>query len=416
MRIIRAGILLLLTFSILAHGAVEVWSVATLEVGAALLLVLWGAVSLRRGQVEISWSPLLVPVLGFGGFVLLQWLLGLSVYPYLTKMEWMKLAAVFVLLFLAVQSIRTADQARGFVWMLLVLGFVISLFAIIQYFGFNGKLYWFREIRAGSPFGPYVNRNHFAGMVELIAPLGLAMLVFRGVEKEKLPLVGLLTIVPIGALFLSASRGGIAGFLIQLGLLAYLAGFRSGVRRRVGLGTAVVLLAGVFVAWLGVERALERFLALGGADLSGDTRIVMLKDTWRIFLDHPWTGTGVGTLIEVYPRYASEYFGGRVVDHAHNDYVEMLAETGLVGALCSAAFLILLFRLGFSNLERSQGASEAFLYAGALVSCSGLLLHSWVDFNFHIPANALLFFLIASLAVLPRREAAGGVPLDPTKT
>ena len=94
----------------------------------------------------------------------------------------------------------------------------------------------------------------------------------------------------------------------------------------------------------------------------------------------------------------------------------MLAETGLVGGLCSAAFLILLFRLGFSNLERSRGASEAFLYAGALTACSGLLLHSWVDFNFHIPANALLFFLIASLAVLPRREAAGGVPLDPTKT
>ena len=119
--------------------------------------------------------PLLVPVLGFGGFVLLQWLLGLSVYPYLTKMEWMKLAAVFVLLFLAVQSIRTADQAREFVWMLLILGFVVSLFAIIQYFGFNGKLFWFREFRAGSPFGPYVNRNHFAGMVELIAPLGLAI-------------------------------------------------------------------------------------------------------------------------------------------------------------------------------------------------------------------------------------------------
>jgi len=86
-------------------------------------------------------------------------------------------------------------------------GFLVSIFAILQHLTSNGKLYWVREIRyGGMPFGPYVNRNHFAGFAELVLPLALVPLVLGRVRRERWPIVGLFAVLPIGALFLSASR------------------------------------------------------------------------------------------------------------------------------------------------------------------------------------------------------------------
>ena len=398
MTAVRVGIGFLVAFAVLSHGAVEVWSQSVLEIGAALLFLLWGFLAVRQRQVEIHWNPLLAPLLGLVGFVLVQWFFGLSVYPYLTKVEFLKLAAYIVLVFLAVQSFRNSKQMRPLIWFLVIFGFAVALFGIVQFLTFNDKLYWLRPLRyGGSPFGPYVNRNHFAGLMELIIPLGLAILFYRAVRRDKLPLVGLFTIVPIGALFLSASRAGILSFCFQLGLLAYLVWARHAGRKQLPVATGVILLAGAFVVWLGVGPTWDRFTHLWGQDLSQERRLMMLEDSWRIFLDHPWAGTGAGTLVTVYPQYAS-FDDGRVVDHAHNDYVELLAETGIVGGLCALGFVVLLFRRALTNLQSDQSAFILAARTGALVACSGLLLHSLVDFNLHIPSNALLFALLASLA------------------
>lgn len=120
----------------------------------------------------------------------------------------------------------------------------------------------------------------------------------------------------------------------------------------------------------------------------------MYKDTWRIFADHRWLGTGLGTMQFVYSRYESRY-DGYIVDHAHNDYLELLADTGIAGGFCGIAFIVLLFRQGFSNLREATTSFSVAFHSATLAACSGLLLHSGVDFNLHIPSNALLFFLIA---------------------
>ena len=398
MTAVRVGIGFLVAFAVLSHGAVEVWSRSVLEIGAALLFLLWGFLAVRQRQVEIHWNPLLAPLLGLVGFVLVQWLFGLSVYAYLTKVEFLKLAAYIVLVFLAVQSFRNSKQMRPLIWFLVIFGFAVALFGIVQFLTFNDKLYWLRPLRyGGSPFGPYVNRNHFAGLMELIIPLGLALLFYRAVRRDKLPLVGLFTIVPIGALFLSASRAGILSFCFQLGLLAYLVWARHTGRKQLPVATGVILLAGAFVVWLGVGPTWDRFAHLWAQDLSQERRLMMLEDSWRIFLDHPGAGTGAGTLVTVYPQYAS-FDDARLVDHAHNDYLELLAETGIVGGLCALGFVVLLFRRALASLQSDQSAFILAARTGALVACSGLLLHSLVDFNLHIPSNALLFALLASLA------------------
>jgi O-antigen ligase len=398
MTAIRAGICVLVAFSVLAHGAVEPWSEAILETGAASIFLLWGILVTRQRQLEIRWNWLYLALLVLGAFALAQELLGFSVYPYATKIELLKWAAYLLLFFLTVESFHTAEQWKLFVWFLVSLGFFVSLLAIIQHFTFNGKLYWFRVLgQGGAPFGPFVNHNHFAGFVELTDPLGLAMLFSGAVRRDKLTLLGFLTVLPIGALVLSASRGGITSFLFEFVLLTFLARRRGKGGRQLLTASVLALVAGFLSIWLGVGGTFERFGKLTRGEISHDRRVSIVRDTWQIFGDHLWGGTGLGTLQTVYPRYES-YYDGLVVDHAHNDYLELLADTGLIGAVCMLGFVALLAWRGLFNLRAARNPVCWSLYSGALVACAGLLLHGMVDFNLHIPSNALLFFLLAAMA------------------
>jgi O-antigen ligase len=400
MKIIRVGICLLAAFSVLAHGAVEVWSVSVLEIGAAALLLLWGVLTFRTPEAELHENALLWPLAAFLLLGLAQLVFGWSLYPFLTRTELPRIGSCFVLFFLAAQAFRERRHLRALVWFLLFLGFAVALFGVVQFFTSNGKLYWVREVQEGSYFfGPYVNRNHFAGFVELISPLGLAVLLFRGVRRDLLPLAGLFTLVLVGALFVSPSRGGIVGFGFEVLVLAFLA-FRQ--ERKIPRRAAVVFLLALvaLVAWLDAGQAVERFAKSRPGDVASSRRMVMLKGTLHIFLDHPLTGTGLGTFVTVYPRYETLY-DGKIVNHAHNDYAEALADTGLPGGLCGLAFLLLLFRGAFSRLDAEQSRFSLALHAGSLAACCGLLLHSLVDFNLHLPSNALLFLLQAFLATSP---------------
>jgi O-antigen ligase len=405
---IRVGICILVAFTVLAHGAVETWSVFILEMGAAVLFLLWGVRASRLERVEIDWNWLYLPMLALGGFALLELLAGRSFYPYATKIELLKAVAYLLVFFLAVESFRTLKQWQSFVWFLIILGSFVSLVAIVQHFTFNGKLYWFRVLPQGVvPFGPFVNHNHFAGFVEMTTPPALALLLTGAVRRDKLLLVILLSVLPIGALALSASRGGILSFLIEFVLLTALVYRKDEARRQLLMAGGLALVAVVLSVWLGLGWTVERFERSTPGDLSRDRRVSIYRDTWRIVGSHPWTGTGLGTLQSVFPRYES-YYDGFVVDHAHNDYLELLSETGLIGGLCMLGFVGLLVWRGLSNLRRANNPTSRSLYSGALVGCIGLLIHGMVDFNLHIPSNALLFLVLAAIAtsrVRPERES-----------
>jgi O-antigen ligase len=403
MSAIRTGICVLLTFAVLAHGGVEPWSEAVLEAGAAILLLAWALKTATDPDLNLVWSPLFWPLLAVWAIGAVQWATGLSLVPFLTRIELLKYSALIALFFLCLQSYRTGQQWRGFVWFLLMLGFAVSLFAILQHFTFNGKLYWVREMRyGGTPFGPYVNRNHFAGLVELLIPPGVAIQVLGGERRDQLPLVALFTVLPIGALFLSASRGGIMSFFAEMAFLAILVVLRRREKKALVAAVLIVGFAAVLVSWLGIGAAMERFESYKGLEVSEGRRVSMLHGTWHIFLDHPVLGTGLGTLQEAYPRYETVY-DGLVVNHAHNDYAEALAETGAIGGICFLAFLGVLFWNAWKILAADSDGRNLAYHAGALVACFGLLIHGFVDFNFHIPSNALLFLLQAALAtsVLP---------------
>jgi O-antigen ligase len=286
----------------------------------------------------------------------------------------------------------------------------VAIFGILQHLTFNGKLYWFREMRYGGiPFGPYVNRNHFAGFAELVIPVALVPLVLGKVRRERWFTVGLLALFPLGALFLSASRGGILSFTVEVGVLGLLLIVRRTGGKHVFAGGVVLLLAFLLVSWLGARQILERFSSMQSVEVTSGKRASMRLDTWHIFRDHPWTGTGLGAIERVFPAYETLY-DGRVVNHAHNDYLEALAETGVVGAACCAWFLVALYFQSLRRLLLQDKSFSAALHLSGLVACTGFLVHSLVDFNLHIPSNALLFFLMAHLASADISSPAPSLP------
>lgn len=396
MKAVRAGIVTLTIFAVLAHGAVEDWALGILATGAAVLLVIW-AVAIEREGFELRGNPLLWPLGGLLLLAVLQQMLGRTAYGHATALETLRLATYFALGFLAVQAFRTPREWRTLIWSLLVLGFAVSVFAIVQEFTWNGKLYWVRPLHEPvRGFGPFVNRNHFAGFLELVLPPGLALLALHAERPARRPLLWLLVVFPAGALLLSASRGGIVSLLFEIVLLwvaVRLYGGRGGRRTLVGLTLLVAVVGG----WLGVGTALQRFRMVSQNQVTQELRLMLVRDSWGMFVQHPWLGTGLGTFATAYPRFASRDIG-LLVNHAHNDYVEVLAEGGLAGGMLGAVFLFLLIWRARKHLRQAATPTSRALYVGAVVAIAGLLLHETVDFNLHVPSNAILFFLLSLLS------------------
>jgi len=397
---IRIGICVLVVFAVLAFGTVEIWSAAILEIGAAALFLWWALLFFFKVETEIRWNKTFWPLLAFIGIASLQLAVGKTAYPFLTRVALLKLVACALLFFLTVQAFRTRQDYKSLAWFLMSFGFAVAVLGLAQNYTSHYLLYWFRPLtEGGNPFGPYVDRNHFAGFMEMIVPVGMSFIAFRGVRREQMAFVGILTLVPVVALILTASRGGIVSFVVEVGLLGVLMRTRK-VRFQVVAVASVLLASLAVLGWLGAGRALERIKASSVEELSAGRRMSMLKGAWHIFLDHPLAGTGLGTLVAVYPKYETLY-DGKIVDHAHNDYAELLAETGIAGGLCGSVFLIMLFWESAKHLGEEQSAFSHALHVAATVACVGLLIHSLVDFNMHIPANGLFFLLQAAVIISP---------------
>jgi O-antigen ligase len=406
MKVLRIGLVLLLAFGVLSFGAVDVWSQSILEIGAALLLVGWAAIVWFDAEPKIRWSPLNWPLLGFVAIAALQLLFRGTASAFLTRAELLRLMAYFILFFLIAQAFRTRRDWVRLAWFVIVFCFVLSLLGLIQHFTSGNEIYWLHSLKTEvKPFGPYVNRNDFAGFVELTLPLGLALMIIRGAHKDLFPLLTLLTVVPISAAVLSGSRGGIMSLACGIGVLCLLAirrrrPSRDGHSSRAMLLALLALVAVAFVAWIGVGRTPERFADLSHPEITLSRRVSMARGALRIFLAHPLKGCGLGAVVDVFPRYETDY-DGKVVDHVHDDYLEALAESGILGAICGLSFLWLLFREARKAFDAEQGRFSRALHAGAIAAVCALLLHSFVDFNLHIPGNALLFLLQISIATCP---------------
>jgi O-antigen ligase len=399
MKLIRIGIFAIVAFAVLSHGGVEPWARATLECASGLLLVVWALqFYFADEECDIALPHLLFPMCALALLVFVQWAFHLTASRFSTRTELLLLLSMVILLFLAAQAFRSLADWRSFAWFTMLLAFFVAGFSILQHLTFNGKLYWFREMRYGGiPFGPFANRNHFAGFAELVLPMSLVPLLLGRVRRDRRVIVGILAVIPLSAILLAASRGGVISLLAELAFLLLVVVLRRAGGRHLYVGGLVLLAAFATVSWLGVNQMLSRFSSLQSLEVTHSKRASMRHGAWKIFLDHPILGTGLGTLQQVYPPYETLY-DGRIVNHAHNDYMEALAETGIMGGLCCAWFLGAVFLGALRHLQDEGNSFANTLRLCGWTGCCGLLVHSLVDFNLHIPSNLMLFLFMSLLA------------------
>jgi len=217
------------------------------------------------------------------------------------------------------------------------------------------------------------------------------------------------------ALIMTNSRGGIISLVAEILFLVAFAGFRrrkkrqqearaqrirsAGLRAALALALILGLFAGVVL--LGGEPVLSRFVGTVNSDDPTTGRAHFWSVTVDIIKAHPIVGTGLGAFAVVYTRYDSRN-GLYRLEQAHNDYLQVLSDGGIVGAVLGLSFVVILFSMGFARRE-SRDKFRSGVALGALAGCFAVLVHSFFDFTLHTTSNALLFLVLAALATMNGR-------------
>ena len=411
-RALVLGLCAILIFAVLAFGAVEEWSTFAFEAGAAALFLLWAANQLFSEQVRLSTNPLYLPTFLFFGLILAQIALRRSAYGYVTKYETLQYVSYGIVLIVAAECVKEEHSRRLFAQVMGVFGVLYAFFALLQELHPNGKIFWVHSPHFTSAmiYGSYVNHNHYAGLMEMLVPIPLVLCTGHMFKGGKRALAGFCAVLMATTIFLSGSRGGMLAFILEIVLFASLAfGKKRNLRAALGsMAVCISILA--LLIFVGKGQVLGRL-----GDLGPGIRWDVTKDCSRMFSHRPVLGWGLGTFPTIYPRYRS-FYTNLFINEAHNDYAQLLVETGLLGFGLMLWFLARLYWYGFPTSRRWESRWDGAISLAALLGCTGILLHSFVDFNLEIPANAALFYVLCGLAASrpstesskPRRSRAIG--------
>lgn len=387
------GLYILLMFAVLAFGAVDEWSTFAFEAGSAALFLTWAAGQLSSKEIKLSKNPLYVPALLFFALILAQIVLLGSAYGYVTKYEALKYFAYGIVFMIAAEYIGTERTRKGFAVSMTVFGTLYAFFALAQELTSNGKIFWFHSPRFhGSIYGSYVNHDHYAGLMEMLVPFPLVLSMSHLLRGGKRAIVGFCAVLMASTIFLCGSRGGMIAFVLEMVVFSALT-LKQRRSAHVAYGSlAVCVLILAFLVFLGKGQVLGRL-----GDLGPGIRLNIDKDCVRMFAHRPLWGWGLGTFPTVYPSFRS-FYTNLFVNAAHNDYAQLLVETGLIGFGLMLWFLFGLYKSGLPTSRRWEFKWDGAVSLAALLGCTGMLFHSFVDFNLQIPANAAFFYVLCALA------------------
>ncbi|MCD6584134.1 MAG: O-antigen ligase family protein [Desulfobacteraceae bacterium] len=441
-----------LLFTPMAFGTVETWSCLIMEViicASALFLYF------STKQKIFYQVPGILPLILVLAFILLQiiplpgnlvkflspatfniyhnssGLIGpadwipISICPRATIMELLRLSAYVLFYITAVQLLanriflkRTVEVVAWFAALLSIIVIIEFITKRLNYPLPHDKILWIRQLsHGGTPAGPYVNRNHYAGLMEMIFPLILSMfLAFRPILtkislKRRIAdffnqkrihhhfLYGTAAILIATSLLLSLSRGGIISLALSMNFFATFVIVKAR-QKKTGLFIAIIIIIVLFLTgtsgWNAIFDRFENIRNQSG--IIYDNRYIIWTDCKEIIRDFPLLGTGAGTVENIYPIYRS-FPGNDILEHAHNDYLEFLCTGGIT---LPTFMFFCLFSILFSATKSFNKRREWYsilLFAGCITSISAILLHSLVDFNMQIGANGLYFFFILALTV-----------------
>lgn len=338
--------------------------------------------------------------------------------------------AVFVAVLLTVRSKQRLEQLA--LWVVVV-GVGQAVLGVVL-FSLSAKYHvFFFEIHHTRVFGTFSYHNHFAGYMELCLSVGIGLMLARignpvrvsGGWRERAAnalkfllsnkmLLRMLLVVMVIGLVLTRSRMGNAGFfaaLLVVGGVALLLTRRSAPAMMALVLSLVIVDLVVVGSWVGLERVVDRVegtmltTAEGGSQESVEQRQDAAWHALDLVRDFPVVGSGGGTFYNTYLRYRTLSKG--YFNHAHNDYVELAADVGLVGLGLLGAVVVLTFAVCASTLAKRRSSLPRGMAFGVMMAMVALAIHSTVDFNLQMPANALQMMTVLAMGWVAYRLPSG---------
>ena len=335
-------------------------------------------------------------------------------YAPLTSLSWWIFFLGLFLFFLVFRKTVTSDRnLKILIRILLGVAFLEAIYGVIQALVPSLGVLWVDYITAylGDARGTYINRNHFAGFMEMMMPLGLAYTLAMGSWHKKISFKALISsdrpnlqfLLSIGlivmalALLLSKSRAGIFGGVIGFLTFALLMRSSSGELPRSFwvIISVIVGMVSFYSLKIGIDPVLERFLRIS----KDTTRLDIWRDSLSMIKDHPF-GIGLEAFKQVFPVYNVSNFSDTRFIFLHNDYLQLLVETGWIGFLALVGgFYIFLVNSVFKiqHMRLQSNPMRFFLSIGALSGLVSIAFHSFFDFNLHMPANCVYFVTLIGI-------------------
>jgi putative inorganic carbon (hco3(-)) transporter len=441
----------LLYFVTIFFGGAHVWvqSILILAVLALILAGLWVRL-LKRDKSSTPQIPVLFDPVSIAGILFLIWVafqliplpqkclqtlsplanaiwastltfgaeppFPISLYPYITINSFIFALTILLFYLLALYGIKGRKQIHEIILVLLILGTLISLYALFQLAtGQEYVLWWKKTVSQKVATGTFIDRNHLAGFLSMLICLGIGYIWTLGGEEghrfrgrkfwyirieEWAKSIGvrrtillLFVALMMAALLATASRGGalslLAGIIFMVGLI--LARFIK--NRNAYILILMLSVACTYVSYMAVERVMERFQHFK-PDFLG--RIAIAQETYEMGSDFPHTGTGLGTFEFVFPMYQKTNID-TLLDYAHNDWIQLFAETGWVGVLIIGGGFIWLMGSSIALWRKRQDPFSVGTGLGGMGAVVSIAVHSLTEFNLHMPANDLVLVLILAL-------------------
>ena len=441
-RLIFYALLALIPLVAVPYGTVEPWWEALFEGAVFILGALWMVEGMLGGRWLTREHKVFLPLLLLALFAFIQTLplpqgnsparslqvwSAVSADPYETQLTTLKLLALTLAGALLLRYTSNKQRLRALVLTIIGIGIVSALFGIIRQTTQHGAAgFILTHLPPDSGYGQFINRNHFAFLMEMALGLVLGLAVGGDARRDRLLLYAAAALPLWTSLVLSNSRGGILAMLAQVVFIALLFTAARSNREALGEGRStrssgwgrvsrwfvvrVILTTGLIVMilvgalWMGGDPLASRLETVPGEVMAradeareGASRREIWRATWNLIRDHPVAGVGFGGYWAAIPQY-HEASGEVTPQQAHNDYLELLASGGVIGLALAAWFAFALLKQARARL-RSPDPFRRGVCFGALAGMFGAAVHSAVDFGLHVTVNALVFTALVAAAV-----------------
>lgn len=397
-------VLAILVFGPLATGAVRSPDFLVIQGLTLGVLLLWGARLWLLSRPKILWPPLCWAVLAFTLYAIGRYFT--ADIEYVARQEMIRVLVYAGLFFAVLNNLHRQESMQIIALTLVFLAMLVASYALFQFFSGSNKVWNFTSPYGHRGSGTFISPNNCAGFLEMILPLALAWTLVSRAKPTLKVFVGYAALVILCGILVTVSRGGwIATGLTLITLFTVLLFHRT--YRLPSLVILIALVGGGLYFLPRVHFFKARFQEITKHDkLDSNARFDLWLPAVQMWHTNPWWGVGPG-------HYDYRFRAWRPVteqrqpEHAHNDYVETLADWGIIGtALITAAWALLGAGTvktwksvgGIQSDLGGRGNSTKFaLVLGASLGLLAILFHSVVDFNLHIPANAILAVTLMAL-------------------